>query len=269
MPDGVSETSIASIAAVALSTVGSDDDFDPAFVELHFGPECAIGIDRFGRHLPLAFAHDERLDLTGELPAVDGVLHWPRAGGDFGRAEVGRAVAQDLLLVDRQFGAGDIAEWTTRPSPSCSPDGLVVVDHDARNGEFEVLPGAVEYVFGTPQSGRPHADAGSVEPLVADTVAFPDCERQVADSYDRSEDPAHATPELALRLARVHLVWAGDTFAELERSDTDVLWEMRDDAGTPLGIVTARLWTDATWVVANMRGCFVDPSLTHPGIAAR
>ena len=130
--------------------------------------------------MPLVFAHDERLDLTGKLPAVDGVLHWPRAGGDFGRAEVWRAVAGDLLLVDRQLGVGDIAEWTTQPSPSCSPDGLVVVDHDARDGEFEVLPGAVEYVF-----------------------------------------------------------------------------------GTPLGIVTARLWTDDTWVVANMRGCFVDPSLTH------
>ena len=269
VPDEVVEVSVASIAAVTLGRAGSDDDFDPVFVELYFGSECVVGIDRFGRDLPLAFAHGEQLDLTAELPAIAGVLHWPRDVDGFGRAEVGPAHAGDLLLVDRQFHAEDIAEWTTLPNPSCSLDGLVVVHDDPYHGEFDMLPGAVHYVFGAPQSAQPRPEAESVAPLVADSVPFPDCERQVADSYTPSEEPAHATPELALRHARVHLIWAGDVFVELERSDTEVLWEIQDDVGTPLGIVTATVWTDDTWVVESMRGCFVDPSRTHSGIATR
>lgn len=271
VPNEVVGASIASIAAVTLARTGGDDNFDPAFVELDFASNCVVRIDRFGRDLPLSFAHGEHLDLTADLPAIAGVLHWPRDTNDdnLGRAEVGRAHGGDLLLVDRQFHADDIAGWTTLPSPSCSLDELVVVHDDHYHGELDTLPGAVHYVFSTPQSGQPRPSAASAVPLIADTDPFPDCERQVADSYGYAEEPAHATPELALRLARVSSMWAADVFVELERSDTEVLWEMQDDVGTPLGIVTASSWTDDTWVVDSMQGCFVDPSHTHPGIAAR
>ncbi|WP_419922005.1 hypothetical protein [Candidatus Poriferisodalis sp.] len=73
----------------------------------------------------------------------------------------------------------------------------------------------------------------------------------------------------AFGLARVYWVWVGSDFVELERNDTEVRWEMRDAAGTAVGIVTANAWTADAWVVIGMSSCFVDPSITHPGIAPR